>query len=223
MTDFPNTDHLVGTRPRRRRLVSLAAVFAASAVLFGLVVGFVEFADKVAGGIQPADAHAEGIVVLTGGSDRIDEALQLLAEGHAGRLLISGVNPAVTLQTIAATVSPRLHSVLECCVDLDHQAQDTVGNAAETRDWAEKLGYSSLIVVTSGYHMPRSMAELGEAMPEKRLIPFPVNNPDLHLASWWSDSETVALLIREYSKYLFAEARRMLNVAGPAKLAMGKG
>jgi uncharacterized SAM-binding protein YcdF (DUF218 family) len=224
MIEIPHTDQLVTAPPRgRRKLAGLTLIFAVAGIAFGLAIGFVEFADRVAGGARPANPHAEGIVVLTGGSDRIDEALLLLAEGRAGRLLISGVNPAVTRETLAATVAPGLHSVLECCVDLDHRAQDTAGNAVEARDWAERQGFSSLIVVTSGYHMQRSMAELAEAMPDKLLIPFPVNNPDLHLASWWSDRETVTLLMREYGKFLFAEARRMLSPARPANLAVGKG
>jgi hypothetical protein len=95
-----------------------------------LLVGFVDFAEDVADAEPPADPRAEGIVVLTGGTARIDGALQLLAEGRANRLLISGVNPAVTRQALASTVSDGLRWVLDCCVDLDHQAQDTIGNAA---------------------------------------------------------------------------------------------
>ena len=176
-----------------------------------LLVGFVDFAEDVAGAEPPADAQAEGIVVLTGGTARIDGALQLLAEGRANRLLISGVNPLVTRQALASTVSDSLRGVLDCCVDLDHRAQDTIGNAAETREWADERGFASLIVVTSGYHMPRSMAELAFAMPDKRLIAFPVNNPDLHLDSWWRDPATLGLLVREYGKYLAVEARRLVS------------
>lgn len=192
-----------------------------------LLVGFVDFAEDVAGAEPPADARAEGIVVLTGGTARIDGALQLLAEGRANRLLISGVNPAVTRQALASTVSDGLRRVLDCCVDLDRQAQDTIGNAVSTREWADQRGFSSLIVVTSDYHMRRSMAELAFAMPDKRLIAFPVSNPDLHLASWWRDPATLSLLVREYGKYLVAETRRLVSpmpaartpVAGDVSLA----
>jgi len=182
-----------------------------------LAVGFVAFAERVAGAAPPADARAEGIVVLTGGTARIDGALQLLAEGRANRLLISGVNPMVTRQALASTVDGGLRGVLECCVDLDHQAQDTIGNATETREWADRRGFGSLIVVTSSYHMPRSMAELALAMPDKRLIAFPVSNPELHLANWWRDPDTFSLLVREYGKYLVAETRRILSSAPPAR------
>ena len=141
-------------RPFRRLLLALAG-----AVVVGLAVGFVAFADMVAKAAPPADPHADGIVVLTGDTARIDAALALLAEGRAERLLISGVNPTVSRDTIAALVGAELRPALDCCVDIDH-ARDTIENASSTGAWAADQAFSSLIVVTSGYHMPRSLAEL---------------------------------------------------------------
>lgn len=175
-----------------------------------LVAGFFGFAEEIASATPPPDPRADAIVVLTGGSARIDGALKLLDEGRAKRLLISGVNPSVTSADLANLVDAALRDELACCVDLDRQAIDTVGNAAETRDWAAAHGFNSLIVVTSDYHMPRSMTELAAAMPTVALIPFPVTNPDLRFTDWWHDRATFTLLLREYGKYLVAKARRLL-------------
>jgi uncharacterized SAM-binding protein YcdF (DUF218 family) len=196
---------------RRGRRFRLALRLIVCLVALTPVIGFVKYAEDVVAAGPPTDPRAEGIVVLTGGTARIDGALQLLAEGRASRLLISGVNPMVTREALATTVDKSLRPVLDCCVDLDHRAQDTVGNAIETREWADMRGFSSLIVVTSDYHMPRSMAELAHAMPDKRLIPFPVDNPDLHLAHWWRDPAAFGLLVREYVKYLATETRRLVT------------
>lgn len=193
---------------RRGRSLRLAAALAA-AVLAGLAVGFVAFAESVSRAAPPTDARADGIVVLTGGTARIDGALALLAEGRAERLLISGVNPAVGRDTLAATVPDALRAALDCCVDVDH-ARDTVENAVLARAWAEQRGFASLIVVTSDYHMPRSMAELADAMPAVTLIAYPVSNPDLDLAGWWRKPQVFSLLVREYGKYLLAEVRQLL-------------
>lgn len=197
------------------RLMRTAVSFAGLCGI-GLAVGFIVFAVNVAGTTPPANPRAEGIVVLTGGSARIEGALRLLAEGRAERLLISGVNQAVSLGTLAGTVDRDLELALACCVDLGRDARDTIGNAAETRDWAAAKGFSSLIVVTSDYHMPRSMAELAEAMPDVKLIPYPVTNPDLHLGDWWNNAAAFALLVREYGKYLLATARVRIAGAAPA-------
>jgi uncharacterized SAM-binding protein YcdF (DUF218 family) len=191
------------------RATFLLLVAAAAA----LIIGFAAFAMRVNTVTAPADPRAEGIVVLTGGSARIDGALHLLADGRAVRLLISGVNPAVRPAELANTLDPRLTEKLACCVDLGRAARDTVGNASETRDWAAEHGYHSLIVVTSAYHMPRSLAELDDAMPSVTLIPYPVSSPELHLDAWWHDPAATMFLAREYGKYLLAAVR--LLVASP--------
>ena len=204
---------------RLTRLVRSALVVLTGAVL-ALVVGFFVFVGIVVGAAPPVDPHAEGIVVLTGGSARIDGALRLLAEGRASRLLISGVNPSVGTAALAGTVDTELEEVLACCVDLGHDARDTIGNAAETRSWAEDLGFESLIVVTSDYHMPRSLAELSVTMPGIALVAYPVSNPELRLGEWWHDPGPFALLVREYGKYLVAAARKAVS-ASPAPAAAG--
>lgn len=199
------------------------AVLPAAAALGVILLasGFVGFAEQIASAKPPPDPRADAIVVLTGGSARIDGALQLLAERRASRLLISGVNPRVSSDDLARLVGGDLRDDLDCCVDLGHDAIDTVGNAAETRSWAKQRGFSSLIVVTSDYHMPRSMTELAGAMPEMELIPFPVSNPELRLADWWRDAPTLGLLAREYGKYLLARARQLLPATTPAAAGTG--
>jgi uncharacterized SAM-binding protein YcdF (DUF218 family) len=197
-----------------------AMILLAGAVAVALVVGFVAFATQIAGAAPPADAKAAGIVVLTGGSARIDSAMHLLAEHRASRLLISGVNPAVGTEALADTLDAGPDAaMLACCVDLGHAARDTIGNATETRDWVHDHRYASLIVVTSAYHMPRSLAELADAMPGVTLIPYPIENPELHLDAWWDNAEAFSLLVREYGKYLLTVTRLALSPQAPPAAA----
>lgn len=207
-----------GVRTRRRRPLRRLLLAIAGAAVVGLGVGFVTFAEMVARTAPPADPRADGIVVLTGDTARIDVALALLAEGRAERLLISGVNPTVSREAIAAMVADELRPALDCCVDIDN-ARDTIENASSTGEWAADRGFSSLIVVTSGYHMPRSLAELGGAMPRMQLIAFPVLSPGLDLTAWWRNPAALNLLVREYSKYIAAEARLLLPAGRTANAA----
>ncbi len=133
-----------------------------------------------------------------------------LAAGHGKRLLITGVHRATSSDEIAR-VMPRHERLLKCCVDLDHSAVNTVGNAAGTRRWARNLRFGSLIVVTSSYHMPRTMAELGRQLPDVTLIPFPVVSDTLRAGPWWDSLPTAKLLFSEYLKYMLAQVRMRLE------------
>ncbi len=91
-------------------------------------------------------------------------------------------------------------------MDIDY-ANTTVDNAEETKVWAEAKGYRTLIVVTSSYHMPRSLTELSRAMPDLALVPYPVVPSRLKARQWWTDSFTTRVLLAEYAKLLPSAAR----------------
>ena len=162
--------------------------------------------------IKPA-RNADGIVVLTGGSSRVSDAMELLAGGYGKRLLISGVHPTNAASDISRSL-PDNQSLLGCCVDLDRSAVNTRSNAAETRRWARDRGFKSLIVVTSNYHMPRAIVELSHAMPDITLIPFAVVGDKWRDEPWWTSGATLRLLLSEYVKYVAAEVRVRLADAG---------
>jgi len=161
--------------------------------------GFLLFANAIQRDTR-APQVAEGIVALTGGKTRIAQAVNLLAQGQAKRLLITGVHPSTRASELQRLV-PRGAEFFPCCVDLGRAALDTRGNAVETGAWVTKHGFSSLIVVTSAYHMPRALIEFAWVMPEVHLIPHVVTSPRLHIDNWWSRA-TWRLLFFEYVKYL---------------------
>ena len=190
-----------------------ATVVATLAVLFvATAAGFIVFLSQLRGvEIKPA-RNADGIVVLTGGSSRVSDAMELLAGGYGKRLLISGVHPTNAASDISRSL-PDNQSLLGCCVDLDRSAVNTRSNAAETRRWVRERGFKSLIVVTSNYHMPRAIVELSHAMPDIALIPFSVVGDKWRDEPWWTSGATVRLLLSEYAKYVAAELRvRLANI-----------
>jgi uncharacterized SAM-binding protein YcdF (DUF218 family) len=92
--------------------------------------------------------------------------------------------------------------LFECCVDVGYAAHDTTGNAYETKDWARGWRFAKLIIVTSSYHMPRSLTELGRAMPGVTLVPYPVVSQSFRNERWWMHAGTARLLLSEYLKFL---------------------
>lgn len=171
-----------------------------------VALGFVLFANAVMREPEVQNVRADGIVVLTGGQDRIAEAARLLQDGRGQRLLISGVNQKTGRPSLLK-ISGLDEKIFTCCVDLGYAALNTVGNAEETRRWAEALGYDRLIVVTASYHMPRSLAELARVMPNIELVPHPVAPDGLKRKVWWLDVAATRLLASEYIKFLPAAAR----------------
>ncbi|MHC2467687.1 YdcF family protein [Bradyrhizobium embrapense] len=188
-------------------VVPLALAFVAAAV------GFIGFLSQLRGVETDPPHNADGIVVLTGGSSRVSDAMELLAAGYGKRLLISGVHPTNDANDISRSV-PDSQGLMRCCVDLDRSAVNTRSNAAETRRWAHERGFKSLIVVTSNYHMPRAIVELSHAMPDITLIPYAVVGDKWRDEPWWTSGGTFRLLLSEYAKYVAAEMRVRLADIG---------
>ncbi|NNE56977.1 MAG: YdcF family protein [Hellea sp.] len=175
-----------------------------------LIGGFFAFTRTVTTMAPPAQLPtADGVVVWTGkGGDRLSAAGQLLKDGHGERLLVSGVNEALTESELfkLLMISPEKGA---CCVDIDYRAQDTIGNARETHYWLKSMGYEHIILVTSDYHMPRARIEIGALSGRVWITPYPVSQ-DKHV-SWWKNPDQRDRMVREYGKLLLTYLRQAGN------------
>ncbi|MDB5559229.1 MAG: hypothetical protein JWQ36_2163 [Enterovirga sp.] len=183
-------------------------------LLLGMVGagGFLAFVGSIDRVERDPPAGADAIVALTGGAQRITDAIELLGRGFGGRLLITGVNERTSREEIAR-LSPGQRRLVQCCVDLDYRARNTVGNAEETRRWVRENGFQSLIVVTSNYHMPRTMVELDHALPQTRKLPHPVVTRAIDPAGWWGNLSAMRLLASEYLKFMTVSVRTRLSAS----------
>jgi uncharacterized SAM-binding protein YcdF (DUF218 family) len=189
-------------RQRRRGLLRWLRLGIVPALLLGWAAGLVWFI-RLADRVELPPPRADGIVALTGGANRVETALRLLAEGRAEWLLVSGIGPGPDLASLAKR-SLVDAAPLAARIELGRQATSTRGNAAETAAWVRAKDIHSLIVVTAWYHMPRALTELGRAVPGVVLYPSPVEPEGSHppdLAMVWAMAR---LLAEEYSKYLAA-------------------
>ncbi len=198
-------------------------------VLIWLGGAFVYF-DHVENLPEPGEQRTDAIVVLTGGAARLATALRLLDQNKADRLLISGVSPNASKASLLQAVLPAmpdaaqasanwqgidLQMLFDCCVDLDYEAANTEGNAVETADWVAQHHVKTIRLVTSNYHMPRSLAEFRRRLPGVTILPHPVRSETMRVEDWWRRSTAAAFLLGEYSKYVAALLRARLT--GPAE------
>ena len=193
-----------------RALISLGTLLA-----LAWTAGLFLFAGSLPRQAPDDDIRTDGIVVLTGGSERLSVGFDLLRAGRARKLFISGVYRGVDVRELLA-LSSKSGNDLECCVQLGYDADDTEGNAVETARWMAEEGFTSLRVVTANYHMARSLVEFRRAMPGVVLVPHPVTPQKVRLDSWWSWPGTAELIISEYNKYLLALARAAVTAPKPA-------
>jgi uncharacterized SAM-binding protein YcdF (DUF218 family) len=138
----------------------------------------------------------DAIIVFTGGYHRIDSGIELLEKGLAQKLLISGVKSGIKIDNIAT------NNNLKDKISLGYDAQNTIGNAIETKHWLQENNFHSIRLVTSNYHMIRSIRKLKYIMPEIIIIPHPIPSENVKLDQWWDFPGTIKLIISEYNKNL---------------------
>jgi uncharacterized SAM-binding protein YcdF (DUF218 family) len=163
----------------------------ASLILLVYAAGFVLFAFTL-GKAAPANAPVtDAAVVLTGGSGRIEHALDVLREGKSKRLLVAGADPSVTKADLARRI-PGSSPVLKCCVDLGSESVDTRSNAEEAERWLAQHAFHSVRLITSDWHMRRARYEFGKVLGSRyRLVTDGVRTEPSFLT-----------LFGEYNKYV---------------------
>lgn len=181
-------------------------------VLFVLLiwaVGFVVFTHKIYYAKNVEDLRADAIVVLTGGKNRLSSAVKLLNSQKAEKMLVSGVFKDTSLKELQNRDDVEFFNPEK--VALDKKSTNTVENAIETAQWIEKYDIKSIFLVTSNYHMPRSMIEFHYYNPKLEIIPYPVYS-DKVSKQWWKSWNSFKLLVGEYNKFLYVFVRDGLIV-----------
>ena len=187
-----------------RKRVSLVLI----AIVAIWAIGLFWFASLVNRAPQDITTQTEALIVLTGGTERVSTAIDLLKQKKAEKLLISGVNKKVDWVLLAQTIH-ELPDQLTDKITLGHVACNTRQNALESKDWLERNKFQSVRLVTASYHMPRSLSEFKNVMPEIKIIPHPIFPQTVKHDEWWKWRGTFALITSEYVKFLIVSVKHI--------------
>jgi len=188
---------------KRPRLLSVSIVLITVIAITGVgfAISFYRFLDQMHTQVVGLP-HADGIVVLTGDRGRIGTGMNLFQANHADRMLITGVDRRVS-KTALKQITGADNWSFYCCIDIDREAEDTLGNAVHAAKWATQHHMQRIIVVTSDYHMPRSLHLMSQTMPNIQLIAAPVVSKQETTQRFLS-MVTDLRVLREYAKYMVA-------------------
>ncbi|MGB7374395.1 MAG: YdcF family protein [Pontixanthobacter sp.] len=168
--------------------------FAAIAILW--FIGFAWFTIALP---RPYDGGiSQAVIVPTGAAGRIEHGLEVLANGDAREMLVTGVDREVRPAEFAAQFGVSME-LMQCCITLGYKAVDTRGNAAETAEWIEDRGITDLRLVTTDWHMRRARNELEHSIPAGVTI----------IGDAVESEPSLRILFLEYHKYI---ASRVANI-----------
>ena len=125
----------------------------------------------------------------------------LFNDNKAEHLFISGVAKDITLQNIQNTHKMKINNFQKA--ELGHNAINTVENAKETREWIKKNKIKSIRLVTSNYHIYRSLIEFNKHIKDVEILPHPVYSQFIE-KKWWKSWQTFSLIFKEYNKFICA-------------------
>lgn len=188
-------------------------------ILYGLLSaftawfgGFVWFAHYINSYDIDTSTKTDAIIVLTGGKNRISEGIRLLNENLSDKLFISGVPADVSIKQIEKQAN--ISAADENKIELGRKAKNTIENAIETEEWIKKNDIKSIRLVTSSYHIPRSLQEFIIHVTlenDLEVILNPIYSPNVN-HEWWRSWGTFRLLMMEYNKFLVVYFCRHLHI-----------
>ena len=191
-----------------RRLI----LYGGLSLLAAWCLGFVYFAHYINSYEIDKTTKTDAIIVLTGGRNRILEGIQLLNENLADKLFISGVPENITISQIENQAKIKADD--ESKIELGRKAKNTIENAIEAEEWIKKNNIKSIRLVTSSYHIPRSLQEFIIYVTKEndlKVILNPIYSPNVNI-KWWKSWGTFRLLVMEYNKFLVVYICRHLHI-----------
>lgn len=180
-------------------MLTLLKGFISLILLAVLIVSvlFIDFVYKTFS-FKVRELNPDAVVVLAGGRGRIEEGVRLYREGKGQRLFLIGLGPSVK-KTDLYKESEGGRSGEQ--VFIEKVSRNTLENAIFARELISRNNVRSMLLITSRYHMKRSLLIFRSLLPKDIAIyPHPVASKN-STEAWWSHSGSLRLLFSEFYKY----------------------
>ena len=194
----------------RSKFKTICIVLVTS-ILTYFFIGLIEYKDKILSTISYVSKKSSNIVILTGGTNRIKDGLEIVNKFERtptfkSKILVSGTGKGFTKTSLQRNINFDFN-LIECCIELDSISTNTYSNAFETLKWVQKNDISEIILITSNYHMPRAYLEFKYRMPNLKIFTYPITPKKHDISMWLSSVQTFSLIFSEYCKFLIANLR----------------
>ena len=175
------------------------ALYISLLLILFLILGFVIFFSKINYNQVSFNYQTDGIAVLTGGKGRINLGLELFNKNNNLKLIISGVDKKVSDKSIIPSNLKNKSSIT-----IDKVSESTYENAKIINEWTFKHKLQNVTVITSYYHMPRSMMLIKSLTPTINFYAYPVEKKISKRISLRENILYYFFITEEYIKYLLS-------------------
>ena len=145
------------------------------------------------------DKHIYNVVVLTGGRYRISRTTDFVNKNCTRSVFVSGVFP----KTMQNHIFPPDKFFKRTPVVLGKKARNTHENAIEIKEWRKRTGINEILLITSDYHMIRSLLEIEDVNPDLKIIPYATKSKP--------DSGFLLNCLKEFHKIALFYIKKILN------------
>ena len=177
------------------------------------LIELLHFKEKIIANEKYPNKINTNIVILTGGTNRIKDGFDIIKKfdeksKYKIKILVSGTGKGFTKLSLQNMLSPDFDlKLIKCCVELDAISQNTYSNAKQTWKWSIRNNIKEFILITSNYHMPRSILEFKNKMPNIRILTYPIKPRKHEINNWLNSFETFSLIFNEFCKFIISNIR----------------
>ena len=181
-----------------------------------LVAAFTPLPSVVDRWVSPASQleRADAIVVLGGGvgesgqagqghEERVRRAIDLYRAGWAPRLIMSSGFVRIFREAEVMRALAVADGVPSGAIDLEETARSTHDNVRFVDAILQRRQASTVLLVSSPYHMRRVLAVFRRQTPGVRVIPVPVSSSSFYAHRWGASPRQIRGIVHEYAAFLY--------------------